>query len=125
MPRKFVDDAAVVRLHIQDKVPIAAIAKRMRVQPPAIYRALYRMGHKPLGRPQPAPSEPRLPPPPAANQNAAVPTDKRLAEQAMLATERVNRDPCFRCGVRGDIGCGCYKGQTEWIRLPRAQSPRI
>jgi hypothetical protein len=24
-----------------------------------------------------------------------------------VATAPISRDPCFRCGVRGDIGCSC------------------
>jgi len=117
MPRKFVDDDKVVQLHIHEGVAIATIATKMRVQPPAIYRALYRKGHRPRGRPDKQQREPRLPPPPAANANAAVPTAKRLAEQQMLSAARVDRDPCWRCGVRGDIGCTCPKPGVTWITL--------
>ena len=38
----------------------------------------------------------------------------REAERAMLP--RVSRDPCQRCGVRGDVGCDCPKQRigTVW-----------
>lgn len=30
-------------------------------------------------------------------------------------TPRVSREPCFRCGVRSDIGCGCRtNGHATW-----------
>lgn len=34
--------------------------------------------------------------------------DERIAERQRMETRpRVNRDPCFKCGVRADVGCGC------------------
>lgn len=52
-----------------------------------------------------------VPPPPANNFQASP----RKPATVIVRTNRdpiptsapVDRDPCFRCGVRGDIGCNC------------------
>lgn len=118
MPRRFVDDALAAKLHLEDKVPVAIIAKQMRVQPPAIYRALYRQGVKPMGRPANDGPKLKLPPQPAHNGNPACPPASKVAKrEEEAALPRVDRDPCWRCGVRGDIGCGCPKPGLQWITL--------
>lgn len=65
----------------------------------------------------------RLPPTwPRQHQTGAIPPNKTAnwkddleAEERAIAARRIlPRDPCFRCGARGDIGCGCPKQRLGW-----------
>ena len=52
-----------------------------------------------------------VPPPPPNNFQASprTPAHIRVAPTSIPipVTRPIDRDPCFRCGVRGDIGCEC------------------
>jgi hypothetical protein len=37
------------------------------------------------------------------------------ADRIIPPTEPVHRDPCQRCGVRADIGCGCSKARLGMV----------
>lgn len=83
--RRKVDKAQAVAMRLDKNMPPALIAQHFGVTLPTVYRALREMGH-PVGQ-------------------APLP----IAEPI-----RVERDPCFRCGARGDHGCKCSKGKLGW-----------
>lgn len=77
----------------KNRVPVSEIASTMGVQNPAIYSALRRAGVLP-------PLKSRTP-----HTVRYTPSGGRKSARAMMAAPRVARDPCPRCGTRGDIGC--------------------
>ena len=94
-------------------MPVQEIANTFGVQRPAVYRALITGGLKepykareeggsgrPIGGGQRGYTARR-----AATriQHAAAQVQARLAAEA---APRVHRDPCPRCGCRGDVDCG-------------------
>lgn len=56
-----------------------------------------------------------VPPPPTNNfqavprKNAAPAIPAKLEFQRAPILEPIDRDPCFLCGVRGDVGCSCRR----------------
>jgi hypothetical protein len=101
-------------MHRDSGLTVRAIARHFGVQEPCIYRAfrleqyftpnmLERRHERSIGR---------LPPNPKGGASALakgvyIPREENLPP-------RVYRDPCPRCGVRGDIGCGHSKGALGW-----------
>lgn len=77
----------------------ADIAIQFGVQSPAVYKALRRTGALPPYRIRP---ETKLGGGRVGRQAAGLGNEKRLEVQDR---PRVSRDPCFLCGVRGDVGC--------------------
>lgn len=71
-------------------VPVSAIAERFAVRKATVYKALERAGVSPTRMKN---RRPRV--------NATTPGIPVRAE----LLPRVDRDPCPRCNVRGDIGC--------------------
>lgn len=74
------------------RVPVCDIAAEFGVKRPAVYKALRSTGALPpygVSR-----SDPKAPPKPRSKR-------KPVIDPALI----VFRDPCPRCGVRGDIGC--------------------
>lgn len=49
---------------------------------------------------------------PAARRRIVEAQRRLAAKEAADAAPRVYRDPCPRCGVRGDIGCGHSRGSA-------------
>jgi len=92
-------------------VPVKEIAADFGVQNPAVWKALRRGGVLPPYTPSTTGTGGRP-------KGGGIPgyTDTRLAKSAAhiarieasrpaIPDSRVDRDPCFMCGVRGDIGC--------------------
>lgn len=105
MPRRqLVDAAEAVRLSKEGKTA-AAIALVFGCQTPAIYRAFNKMGHV---------TETMLAH--RAKVRKFNPTSRRVT--AIAIPEDVEpiapRDPCQRCGTRGDIGCRHTKAPLGW-----------
>lgn len=71
-------------------VPVSAIAERFAVRKDTVYKALERVGASPKRIMN---HRPRV--------NSTTPSIPVRAE----LLPRVDRDPCPRCNVRGDIGC--------------------
>lgn len=71
----------------------AELASIYGVQPPAICKVLRRHGIH-LSTPRGSPAA-----------KAPVRERRTMAEKREQAPAPVDRDPCPRCGVRGDIGC--------------------
>src|SRR5689334_5063381 len=110
--RQRVNDAEAIALHRDKKWTVARIANHFQVLPPAIYRSFKRGGYvfqsiyhlRPLKKSAP----PKLRLPKEANPNPPAPMKRKsyltgaaLFESAPPPIEP--RDPCPRCGVRGDI----------------------
>jgi hypothetical protein len=74
----------------RDGVPVPDIADRFAVQRSSVYKALRRAGALP-------PYGTRM----ISRVNSTTPSNPIRAEEL----PRVDRDPCPRCEVRGDIGC--------------------
>ena len=114
--RMEIDAAECVKL-AKSGLKVRKIAERMGCRPPAVYRALRRGGYATSGMTRRGIGpEANYPPTPKGAYNcsgtARVDID---AEEAEIAARRIQpRDPCARCGVRGDIGCGCTKAPIGW-----------
>lgn len=78
------------------KMPIGMIAEKYDIQRPAVWKALRRAGVL-------APYQPRDGA--AAKPKPSPPQPIRKMSPDDIARRVVSRDPCRRCGVRGDIGC--------------------
>lgn len=109
----------VVRLHRDEKLKVAEIAARLGITVPAVYRAFRRQGYflatmKEPNLPRARKPADLLPPDPLPSQRPGTPGAKAIAEQERMALPRVERDPCGRCGARGDYGCGCRRASVGW-----------
>lgn len=61
----------------------------------------------------------KFPPMPRARTSRGCPRNVVKPAMETEILERVSRDPCFRCGTRGDVGCDCPPaGECVLIRLP-------
>lgn len=49
-----------------------------------------------------------------SDRNPAFPSSRQVAEAEKMAMPRVERDPCHRCGARGDYGCGHDRAPVGW-----------
>lgn len=78
--------------------PVDDIARQFGVQSPAVYKALRRTGALP---PYGKRAGTKLGEGPTGRAAANLPREK----PAVRLCQRVERDPCTFCGVRGDIGC--------------------
>lgn len=113
MTRAFVDSALAVQLHREGNRTVPQIAVHFGVQPPSIYKAFRKHGYFTPGMLENRkPREPRMYLPPAAGK--CLLGRPIAAVKAVNALPIVNRDPCFRCGTRGDLGCKCNKGALGW-----------
>lgn len=102
----------------KDGLTARQIATRLGVRPPCIYRAFRRAGYATGGMKRRG-IGPEANYPPSGNSRHSGPTENWRsdieAEEAEIAARRIApRDPCPRCGVRGDIGCGCSKARLGW-----------
>ena len=97
--------------HYQRGMPVSEIATKFGVQNPAVWKALRRGGII-------APYKAKKAGGPGRPIGGGLPgyTEKRLAKSAAYISAKesrepprplvvVDRTPCPRCGVRGDIGC--------------------
>jgi hypothetical protein len=125
MPTRKVDPLAVLAL-FNDQVPVVAIAEKFGVQRAAVYRCLYRQGIVSCD------SRPGMPPAGTQLRKAANFNKRRdhakgkgptgiTRHRATGAAAFENapppiepRDPCLRCGVRGDIGCKHRRAPLGW-----------
>lgn len=81
-------------------VPVRDIAAEFGVKRPAVYKALRSTG--------------AMPPYGAARAEPASPPQRRGSRQPRLDPALiVSRDPCFRCGARGDLGCAHSPSQRQ------------
>lgn len=78
----------ICKLYATGKHDIAALARQFGVQRPAIYKALRRGGV--------------LPP---YNRREFTPKPLRKPKVEPDESQYTQRDSCFYCGVRGDLGC--------------------
>lgn len=67
---------------------VGVVADAFGVQRPAVWKALRKHNLMAPYKPSPKPRRPRV-----------------LAKESYREFTPVDRDPCFRCGVRADIGC--------------------
>lgn len=112
--RPLVDPALAVHLHRDLNHEVPAIAAHFGVQPPCIYRAFRKQGYLTPGMKENRPQRmPRMLLPPAAAPHATLGRPVQAIAPANQALS-VSRSPCFRCGVRGDIGCKCSKVKLGW-----------
>lgn len=112
-----IDPAQCVKLHKQG-LSVKIIAHRIGCRPPAVYRAFRRVGYSTWGMKRRDIGAPANYPPEAKAREYGPTENWRSdmdAEEAAIAARRIPpRDPCPRCGVRGDIGCGCVKQPLGW-----------
>jgi hypothetical protein len=108
--RKTVDAAKAVQMH-RDGMDVHTIAEAFGTQRPAIYRAFHSEGYStPLMRRRQEQPSHYLPADYHPRRGHVRPTVKRDE----VLPDPVYRDPCTRCGVRADIGCGCNKAPVGW-----------
>lgn len=107
-----IDEAKAIKLHKQG-MKVRDIAIRLRCKPPSIYRAFQRNGHKVAER-APGAGGIRGALFPPAMKASPIENRAQYEEEAIAAMRIAPRDPCQRCGVRGDIGCGCNKAPLGW-----------
>ncbi len=117
MRNEKVNEAKAIAMHKQG-VKTKDIAYHLGCKQPAIYRAFRRAGYFTPGMLRSAVG-PESNYPPAATDRKFGPTENWKndldAEEREIAARRIApRDPCFRCGARGDFGCGCPKTPLGW-----------
>lgn len=101
-------------MHRDEGVTVQQIAADFGVKLPAIYRAFRQRNYR-TEKMKRADEGANFNYPPAANDRQGQRKFDMEAEEAAIAAMRiVPRDPCPRCGVRGDIGCRCPKTPLGW-----------
>ena len=99
-------------------VPVKAIAEEFGVLPPAIWQALRRGGALPPYKP----SEPGKGGRPKSGGKPGYTANRMAISAAKIARQERNAPavpiaqivvstPCFRCGVRADVGCKHNRGR--------------
>lgn len=110
MSRALVDAKQAVSMHKRGR-SVADIAAYFGVKRPCVYGAFKRQGYETaemIARRAATPSRSHH------NLHNEALAAGRPRMPAANDGQRVERDPCFRCGVRGDIGCGCRKAAVGW-----------
>lgn len=114
MSRKRIDAALAVSMHRDSDVKVRDIAAFFDCQCPAIYRAFRAQGYFTVNmiERRPPPAVPIYLPPAAPTREHNGRTSN--CDKMLDALPIVYRDPCMRCGTRGDIGCKCSKARIGW-----------
>lgn len=88
-------------------IPVGSIAAQFDVQRPAVWKALRRGGVLPDYKPRKpmGPGRPVGGGEPGYQENRRSRALAKIERRDEAAPAPVNREPCHRCGARGDIGC--------------------
>lgn len=117
MPNRPQIDASKAIAMAQQGISAPIIAERLGVRTPTVYRAFRKNGFytKTMKRIECGP-ESNYPPEGKHkfDRKDEWKNDFDAEEREIAARRILPRDPCFRCGARGDVQCGCSKAPVGW-----------